>query len=151
MFQDIKKYIQECDICQRKKIRARQPVRELQTIEVPSAPWTVVSNDFIVELPKLEGNTAVWVVVDLFSKEAHFVPLPGVPTAEETAGLYLKHIWKLHGIPEQMISDRGPQFTSHLMKGLFERLGVEGAYSTTCHPQTDGQTERVNQELKQYL
>ena len=66
MFQDVKKYIQECDICQRKKIRARQPVGELQTIEVPSAPWTVVSNDFIVELPKSEGNTAVWVVVDLF-------------------------------------------------------------------------------------
>ena len=74
-----------------------------------------------------------------------------MPTTEETAGLYLKHIWKLHGIPEQMISDQGTQFTSHLMKGLFERLGVEGAYSTAYHPQTDGQTERVNQELKQYL
>src|ERR1700730_9017145 len=107
-------------------------------------PWTVVSNDFIMELPESQRNTAIWVVVDLFSKEAHFVPILGIPTTEETVELYLKHVWKLHGVPERMISDRGTQFTSHLMKGLFRRLGIEGAYSTAYHLQMDGQTERVN-------
>ena len=147
----IKRYVESCDRCLRKKNFTRKPPGPLQTISTHERPWETITNDFIVQLPESRGKDAIWVVADHTLKEAHFIPITSDIDTEQTIDLYLNHVWKLHGLPKKMISDRGPQFVSKLMKGLFERLGIEGATSTAYHPQTDGQSERINQELEQYL
>ena len=147
----IKHYVETCDTCNRKKNWSQKPKGELRPIQPADRPWQVATNDFIVGLPKSEGYDGIWVVADHLTKEAHFVPIKSDIDTEETIDLYLQHVWKLHGVPEKMISDRGTQFTSKLMRGVFKKLGIQGAYSTAYHPQTDGQTERINQTLKQYL
>ena len=110
--------------------------------------------DFITQLPKslAEGCSMVWVIVDRFTKMAHFVPVKdGQKTAEGCAKLFLENIWKLHGLPNSIISDRDPVFTSKFWAELMGRLDVRLRKSTAFHPKTDGQTERVNQSLEQYL
>jgi hypothetical protein len=147
----VKHYVKTCDQCNRKKKIPGKRKVPLNPIPPPDLPWQTVTNDFIVELPESDGYNAIWVVADHLTKEAHFVPTTTEIDTEGTVDLYLNHIWRLHGLPTKMISDRGTQFTSHLMRGIFKRLKIEGNYSTAYHPQTDGQTERINQQLKQYL
>ena len=94
----------------------------------------------------------VWVIVDRLTKMAHFVPVKdGQKSAEGCAKLFLVNIWKLHGLPSSIISDRDPVFTGKFWAELMGRLDVRLRKSTAFHPQTDGQTERVNQSLEQYL
>jgi len=114
-------------------------------------PWTHISTDFITKLPLAQGYDAILVVVDRLTKMVHFIPTTEKTTAEGLARLFRDNVWKLHGLPESIISDRGPQFTAGLMQELNEMLGIKSKLSTVFHPQTDGQTERVNQELEQYL
>ena len=90
-------------------------------------------------------------VVDSVSKRVHFIPMHTTVTAEGAARLFLHQVWKLHGLLKYVISDRGPQFVAHFTKELYRLLGIKLASSTAWHPQTDGQTEHVNQELDQYL
>ena len=107
-----------------------------------------VSVVFIVELPESLGHNAILVVVDSFTKRAHFVPTFTTLSAAGTARL---HVWKLHGIPCKVVSDQGPQFVAEFTRELYRMLGIKIAATTAYHPQGDGQTERVNQELEQYL
>ena len=107
--------------------------------------------DFIVELPESNGYTQIWVVVDRFTKMAHFIPLPTRTSAEDLALHFLRNIWKIHGLPEEIISDRDTKFLSHFWASLMDRLGIQLSLSTSFHPQTDGQTERANQTLETYL
>lgn len=107
--------------------------------------------DFIVELPPSEGFTIIFVIVDRLSKMAHFVPLKGTPSAAETASSFVKEVVRLHGIPINITSDRGVQFTCRFWKSLCEVLGIKLCLSSAYHPQTNGQTERTNQTLEQYL
>ena len=108
--------------------------------------------DFITQLPKSDGCSTVWVIVDHFTKMAHFVPVKdGQKRAEGCAMLFLENIWKLHGLPSSIISDRDPVFTRKFWAELMGRLDVWLRKSTAFHPQTDGQTERVNQSVEQYL
>ena len=107
--------------------------------------------DFIVELPLAGGYDAVLVTMDCFTKMAHFLPMTSNVTAEQPMQLYYQHVWKLHGIPEDIVSDRGPQFISHFMQCLLQKPEIWGNRSMAYHPQSDGQTERVNQMLEQYL
>ena len=93
----------------------------------------------------------VTVVVDWFTKMAHFVPTTEKTTAEGLARLFRDNVWRLHGLPESIISDRGPQSVVGLMRELNKILGIKTKLLTAFHPQTDGQTERMNQELEQYL
>src|SRR2546429_6475915 len=118
---------------------------------MPYAPWTSIFMDFITELPESAGFTQIWVVVDRFTKMAHFIPLAGDTTAEGLARKFLWNIWKLHGLPKSIISDRDAKFTAHFWSSLTAALGIDRKLSTAGHPQTDGQTERVNQSLEQYL
>ncbi|EEB89021.1 hypothetical protein MPER_12937, partial [Moniliophthora perniciosa FA553] len=135
----------------RAKIQRHKPVGELHP--TPTAPerWHTVSVDFIVELPEAHGFDAVMNVVDTTGKCAHFLPTHTTVNAEGAARLYLKDVWKHHGLPVNMISDRGTQFVAEFTRELYRLLGIKVAASTAYHPQTDGQTEWVNQELEEYL
>jgi len=107
--------------------------------------------DFIVELPPSSSYDAIYVCVDRFTKMAHFCPTNSNITAEGTAELYLKHVFKNHRLPDDIVSDRGTQFVSKFTRQLLELLEVKGNRSTAYHPESDGQTERTNQTLEQYL
>ena len=107
--------------------------------------------DYIVELPKSEGYDVIYVCVDRFTKMAHFIPTHTMVTAEQTVQLFYRHVWKHHGLPTNVVSDRGPQFVAKFTRRLLKKLDVAGNRSTAFHPQSDGQTKRVNQTLKQYL
>ena len=107
--------------------------------------------DFITKLPVLKGYDLILVVYDRFLKMSHFVATTEKTMAEGLARLFRDNIWKLHGLPESVILDRGPQFAAGLTKELNKMLGIETKLSMAYHPQTDGQTERTNQELEQYL
>jgi hypothetical protein len=108
--------------------------------------------DFIEQLPETaEGYSSIMVVVDRFTKMAHFIPLKGKPDARELATVFAREIWRLHGLPMDIVSDRDSRFTSRFWQSLLELLGIKGRMSTAFHPQTDGQTERVNQVLEAYV
>ena len=107
--------------------------------------------DFIIELPDSEGHYVVMVVVDSITKRAHFIPTFTTITAAGTARLFIQHVWKHHGLPRKVVSDCGPQFVAEFTRELYRRLGIKLAATTAYHPQGDGQTERINQELEQYL
>ena len=111
----------------------------------------MLSVDFVVELPLSFGHDAVMTVVDSVSKRAHFILMHTTVTAEGTARLFLHQVWKLHGLPKCVVSDRGPQFVACFTRELYCLLGIKLASSTAWHPQTDGQMEHINQELDQYL
>jgi len=118
---------------------------------IPEKPWTHISADFITKLPLAQGYDSILVVVDRLTKMVHFIPTMEKTSAEGLARLFRDNVWKLHGLPESIISDRGPQFTAGLMRELNKILRIKSKLSTAFHLQTNGQTERVNQELKQYL
>ena len=107
-------------------------------------PWVDVSADFITDLPLSNGFDSILMVVDWFSKETEFIPCNKTATALDTAKLYLFHVWKDHGLPHTIVSDRGPQFASQLMMDLCKRLSISPKLSTAHHPQMDGQTEVMN-------
>ena len=107
--------------------------------------------DFITDLPVSQGFDSLFIVVDRLSKATIIVPCNKTITAKETAKLYMNHVWRCTGLPQRVISDRGPQFASQVMQEVWNKLGVRSTMSTAFHPQTDGETERVNQELEQYL
>jgi len=111
----------------------------------------MLSVDFVVELLESFGYDAVMTVMDSISKRVYFVPTHTMVTAEGAARLFLHHVWKLHGLPKRVVSDRGPQFVSSFTKELYRLLGIRLSSSIAWHPQMDGQTERVNQELDQFL
>ena len=107
--------------------------------------------DFITKLPVVAGKNAILVVCDRLSKMTHFVATMEGISAEGLARLFWDNVWKLYGLPESVVSDRGPQFAAELMKELNRMLGIKTKLSTAFHPQTDGQMEWMNQELEQYL
>jgi len=107
--------------------------------------------DFITKLPVVAEKDAILVVCDRLSKMTHFVAMTEGTLAEGLARLLRDNVWKLYGLLESIVSDRGPQFAAELTKKLNRMLGIKMKLSTVFYPQTDGQTERMNQELEQYL
>jgi hypothetical protein len=118
---------------------------------IPQRRWQVVTTDLIPGLPESHGFNAIWVAVDRLSKRIHVAPTTTEVDSVGIARLFRDHVWRNHGLPDQIISDRGPQFVSAFTRELNRLLGIKTSLSTAFHPQTDGQTERVNQEIEQYL
>jgi hypothetical protein len=147
----IKKYVRTCDICHRSKVPRRRPLGTLQPIDVDYIPWSTISMDFIVKLPKSKAKDSIWVIVDKFTKMAHFIAILESITAKELALLFIREIVRIHGIPRSIISDRGAVFASKFWRQVWKILGTTTKLSTAYHPQTDGQTEIVNQTLERYL
>ena len=144
-------YVSSCAVCSRSKPARSKSWGLLRPLPVPDRPWRMIAMDFIVELPPSKGCSAIFVVVDRLSKMAHFLPLRGTPSAKETAEVFIKEIVRLHGVPANIVSDRGVQFTSRFWKALCSLLKIELSLSSAYHPQTNGQTERTNQTLEQYI
>jgi hypothetical protein len=111
----------------------------------------LIYTDFIVGLPESGGYTKIWVIVDRFSKMAHFIPRPSMNKTEDMAKLFLTQVLKQHGLPDNIVSDRDSKFISHFWQSLMDLLSVKLNLSTAFHPHTDGQTERVNQTLEAYM
>ena len=148
---EVKRYVERCDACQRNKNRTEQLAGKLMPNSIPDKSWTHISADFITKLPLAQEYDSILVVVDRLTKMTHFIPTMEKTLAEGLARLFRDNMWKLHRLPESIISDRGPQFAAGLIKKLNGMLEIESKLSMAFHPQTDGQTKRVNQELEQYL
>ena len=151
VMREVKRYMKGYNQCQRMKNRAEMPAGKLRPNKVPERPWQHILVDFITKLPMSKGHDSILVVCDRFSKMSHFVATTEKTTAEGLARLFRDNVWKLHGLPESVISDRGPQFAAGMTRELNKMLGIETKLSMAYHPETDGQTERTNQELEQYL
>ena len=151
MVQTITQYVLECDICQRAKSVRRKYSGLLHPLPIASQRWFSVTMDFITELPMCEGFDTIMVVVDRHTKMAHFSPCHHSIDAEKTAVLYIDRIFRHHGIPGELITDRDVRFVSDFWQSFWAQLGADYKMSTGFHPQTDGQTERTNQALNQYL
>ena len=104
---EVKRYVEGCDLCQRNKNRTEPPAGKLMLNEAPDKPWAHITADFIVKLPLSRGYDSILVVCDRLTKMAHFIPTTEKTSAEGLAVLFRDHVWKLHGLPESIISDRG--------------------------------------------
>ena len=148
----VKEYINGCIPCQRNKAGTQKPYGLLQPIEIPDSRWETVTMDWIVDLPRsATGNNCILVIVDKLTKFVHLVPTTKTSTAEDTARLFIQHVYQYHGCPRILISDRDTKFTSQFWREFSRRLGMKPRYSTAFHPQTDGQTERTNRVIEEVL
>mmetsp|Transcript_32607 Transcript_32607/g.82239 ORF Transcript_32607/g.82239 Transcript_32607/m.82239 type:complete len:736 (-) Transcript_32607:576-2783(-) len=140
---DVKTYCEQCSVCRR--VRARpQPPAPTQPLPVPPRPWHTVGLDFITELPESNGYNTMLVVCCHLSRQAHFIPTTVNVTGGQAAELFLKEVFRLHGIPRIIVSDRDPRFLSAFWQTLWRRLGTKLNMSSGQHPETDGLTERIN-------
>ncbi len=151
MAEDVIRYIRSCSVCAMSMSPRHLPAGKLVPLPVPQRPWSHIGVDFITDLPNSEGHTCVLVVVDRFSKACKLIPLKGLPTALEMAESLFHHVFRNYGLPEDIVSDRGPQFISRVWKAFFQLLGLTVSLSSGYHPQTNGQTEQKIQELGCYL
>lgn len=147
----VKEYVQGCTICQQSKPDRSKYPGLLQPLETPDAAWDVATLDFIEGLPTSCKYSCILVVVDKLTRYAHFIPLAHPFTAQIVAQAYMDAVFKLHGMPLALVSDRDKIFTSQFWQHLFRMSGTQLRMSTAYHPQSDGQTERVNQCLETYL
>ncbi|KAK3552517.1 hypothetical protein QTP86_013243 [Hemibagrus guttatus] len=148
---DVDRYIQACPSCAQARTSRQLPEGLLEPLPIPQRPWSHLSVDFLTDLPDSGGYTVVLVVVDRFSKGCKLIPLKGLPSAMQTAEALFVHMFRNFGLPEDIVSDRGPQFTSRVWGSLCARLGIGVSFSSSYHPQSNGQAERLNQEIGRFL
>ncbi len=148
---DVRRFVASCQVCAQTKSSNSPPAGLLRPLPIPSRPWSHIALDFVTGLPLSAGNTVILTVVDRFSKAAHFIPLPKLPSARETAQVMVDHVFRIHGLPSDIVSDRGPQFASQFWKEFCHQIGASPALSSGFHPQTNGQAERTNQILGRLL
>jgi hypothetical protein len=153
----VKEIVQNCNTCRKAKASRHQPYGELQAIAPPASPWEIVTMDFVTKLPPSQEPMtstiydSIWVVVDKLTKYAYFIPYKEASDAEEMAYAFLRVVASQHGLPRQLITDRDKLFISKFWTALMKQLDVKHKLSTSFHPETDGQTERTNQTMEQYL
>ncbi|SJL12751.1 uncharacterized protein ARMOST_16182 [Armillaria ostoyae] len=148
---DVELYVQGCETCARTKASTQARQAPLHPNEIPSEPWTHISVDMITGLVPCKGLDAMLVIVDRFSKAIIPIACKTTLSSEGWAKILRDEVYAKYGMPVTVISDRGPQFVSKFLQDLYKMLDIKGNASTAFHPQTDGQTERVNQEIEKYL
>jgi len=151
MKNDITNYVLSCEVCSKSKIRRHQPYGKVIPLPVPNRPWEIIGVDFIVYLPSSQNCTCIMVVSDHLTKMVHLIPCTDVPTAELTARLLLANVFKYHGFPRIIVSDHGSQFSSEFWTSLCYALSVQPRLATAHHQQSNGQVERANAVIEQYL
>ncbi|SJL18992.1 uncharacterized protein ARMOST_22597 [Armillaria ostoyae] len=151
MKKDVEVYIARCETCQRTKSNTQAKAAPLHPNAIPTEPWMHISVDMITGLPDSNSYDALLVVIDRFSKAIILVPCNKDLSAEGWARILRDHVYARHGMPTIVISDRGPQFVSAFMKELYRMLNITQNTSIAFHPQTNGQTEHINQEVEKYL
>ena len=150
--EDIKDYVFSCQKCQEMKASKQTPSGLLQPLPIPTGKWRDISMDFITELPKSSrGNDAIMTVVDRATKMTHFIATKTDISAPEVAELFRDHVWKTHGVPRSIVSDRDTRFVSIFWRSLMKLVGTKLRFSTAYHPQTDGQSEKMNDVVEQIL
>ncbi|GJS03353.1 putative reverse transcriptase domain-containing protein [Tanacetum coccineum] len=149
---DIATYVSKCLTCAKVKVEHQKPSGLLQQPEIPVWKWERITMDFVSELPRTPcGYNTIWVIFDRLTKSAHFLPMKKTDSMEKLTRLYLKEIVCRHGVPVSIISDRDSYFTSNFWRSLQKALGTNLDMSTACRPQTDGQSERTIQTLKDII
>jgi hypothetical protein len=138
------RYISECVTCQQNKLEHTLPSGLLQPLPILEQKWESISMDFIAGLPKVQGKDCIYVVVDRLTKFAHFYVVPTEYNAVQVAELFFREVFRIHGLPRNIISDRDNRFIGTFWRELFRLVGIELTPNTIYHPQTDGQTEMVN-------
>ena len=144
----MEKYVEEYDLCHRMKNRMEKLAGKLKLSKVPEKLWTHLMVDFITKLPVVAGKDVILVVCNRLSKMTHFMATTERTSVKGLVRLFRDNVWKLHRLPESIVSDRGPQFAVELTKELNRMLGIKMKLSIVFYPQTDGQTEQMNQELE---
>jgi len=137
---DIMEYIVRCQKCQQVKVEHQHSTRLLQPLPMLEWKWEEISMDFIIGLPMIVRHDSIMVVVDKLTKSEHFIPVKSTHKIDDIARIFMKEIFRLHGLPNAIILDRDVKFTSNFWKGLFKYLGTQLNFSTTYHPQTYGKT-----------
>ena len=148
---DVRKYVTGCHTCQRVKIDRQPRAAPLHPNPVPTRNWQYMSMDYMTGLPLCNGHDAILVFVCMKSKDYIAIPCSKTLDSEGQANLFIEHVYAQHGLPERIWSDRGSTLVSSFITDLYKKLGIKGNPSTAYHPQTDGQTERMNQEIQTYL
>ena len=140
MRSDVTSYVRSCPVCQEIKSDNRAKAGLLRPLEIPTRKWAQVTTDLVTDLPNSYGYMAVAVFVDRLTKMVHFAPCTKEVTAPDYAQLFVDSVFRLHGLPDVIVSDRDPHFTSKFWRSLFDLLGMDLRFSTAFHPQTDGQS-----------
>ena len=151
MAEEVHDYVRSCNTCKRDKASRYKKYGLLDTLEVPYRPWSSLSMDWIVELPESGGCMQSWVIMDRLTKMVHFILLKSGITAAELAQAFLQVICKLYGLLDEIITDRDTKITSLFWQKLMDLTGIISKMRIAFHPQSDGQTERINQILQEYL
>ncbi|KAL0183738.1 hypothetical protein M9458_019434, partial [Cirrhinus mrigala] len=144
-------YVRNCETCCITKPSKQLPAGLLQPLPTPQRPWSHIAIDFVTDLPPSAGHTTILTVIDRFSKSCRLIPLPKLPTAFETAETLCNFVFRFCGLPEDIVSDRGPQFTSRLWSAFFKSLNINIILTSGYHPESNGQSERLNQEIIRFL
>ena len=151
MRKDVNRFVHNCHVCHRMKSTRHAPYGVLRPLSVPERPWQHISVDFVTGLPRSKELDAICVVFDRLTKQRYLIPCTTTITAEGLVDLFCDRIFRYHGLPETIVSDRGPQFASRFWKHLCSCLKIDLHLSTAFHPQTDGRTERVKAVVEQHL
>ncbi len=144
-------FVNNCTACSTSKPSRHLPAGLLQPLPIPQCPWSHITIDFVTNLPNSSGITTILTVVDRFSKSCHLIPLPKLPSALEMAETLCNYVFRFYGLPEDIVSDRGPQFTSQVWSAFFRLLNINVSLTSGYQPQSNGQTEWLNQELTRLL
>ena len=148
---DCKNYVSQCVLCARNKPSCHHPYSLLQPLPIPERPWHSISMNFIEQLPPSNGFTTILVIIDRLTKESVFIPTTDTATAVDVADAFVTHVFAKHGIPLHVSSDCGSEFTSHFFRSLGSLLHMQLHFTSGHCPSANGQVERTNSTLEQYL
>ena len=152
MAADVQQFVSTCQTCQANKASCKRPYGLLQPLPIPDTRWHTVTMDFVFDLPmSSEKNDGIMVIVDKLTKYVCLAPVQKSSTSEDIARAFIKHVYQHHGLPKNIISDRDVRFTSQFWRNMCTRMRIEPRFSTAFHPQTDGQTERMNRVVEEVL